>query len=81
MNEAITVRKLIELLQQEEPDALVVLSRDPEGNQYSPLGHMRSGMTYAHERDWFFTGEVYGPDEEVDLPGDTEPAVVLWPMA
>ncbi len=68
----ITVRELIELLQKEDPDRVVVMSKDIEGNGFSPLFDM-SAHAYAEETRW--AGELY--DEVVG--GDGVRALCLWP--
>lgn len=82
----VTVRELIDSLLLEDPDRLVVLSRDSEGNGYSPLSTYHTGA-YAAENSW--SGEVglekltpsdvedgHGPEDVVE---DGEPCLVLVP--
>jgi len=66
------VKDLVKKLQKEDPDLLVVVARDEEGNGFSPL----------HE----FTLEKYVADSkysgEIGDAGDGQKgckAVVLWP--
>ena len=75
-----TVRELIELLQQEDGERIVVLSRDEEGNGFQPLVDVataayRDGDTGIEE----LTEELreQGYSEEDVMKGT--PAVVLWP--
>ena len=83
-----TVQHLKEILDTLDPSMLVVLSKDSEGNRYSPLvGH--EVMNYVPERRW--VGMVYDPEltPELEADGYTEddvyndvdavPAVILWP--
>ena len=42
-----TVKQLIEKLQQEAPDRLVVCQRDAEGNGYSPLENYWTGAFHS----------------------------------
>jgi len=58
-----TVRELIELLQQEDGERVVVMSRDEEGNGFQPLVDVTT-TTYR--------------DRDIDVIDGT-PAVVLWP--
>jgi hypothetical protein len=68
------VRELIAELQNIDPDIIVVLQKDAEGNGYSPL----SGITEA----WYFAestwaGEVYSSpptaeEDQADEGGDVE---------
>lgn len=82
----LTVADLIELLQEEDPDRIVVMSKDGEGNSYSPLSDF-SSASYVAECTW--SGEI-GIEEltdELKAMGYTEedvieggvPALVLWP--
>ncbi len=82
-----TVRELIELLQDEDPDALVVVQKDPDGNGYSPLNDIWEGG-YVAENNW--SGEAYlleltqhdrkaGYTEE-DVREDATKAVFLCPV-
>jgi hypothetical protein len=58
-----TVRELIEVLSACDPDDLVVLQKDAEGNNYSPLeSHWLA--VYAPTTTWF--GEAY-PRELTDV--------------
>lgn len=71
-----TVRELIELLSTLEPERVVILSSDREGNSYSPLD--------AYSEDYYvaettYSGEVYPTLEEADSD-DAVPCVVLAPV-
>jgi len=46
-----TVRELIALLEKEDPERIVIMAKDPEGNGYSPLYGMWSGA-YLAETTW-----------------------------
>lgn len=82
-----TVRELIEDLQKEDPEALVVMARDAEGNGYSPLHSFWIGA-YRAESTW--SGEVglleltetdidagYGEEDVIE---DGEKAIVMSPV-
>lgn len=76
------VKDLINLLRSADPDKIVVLSRDAEGNGYSPLAQCDPDANY---KDWevglaHLTEEdkKAGYTEEDLLNG--EPAVVLYPL-
>lgn len=75
-----TVKELIAALQQCEQNARVVMSKDGEGNSFSPLSEVETGL-YVSETTWM--GEFISPDDdgdkEVDLDAG-EPAVALWPV-
>lgn len=56
-------------------DLEVVLSKDVEGNGYSPL----AGTSIGHyEPDSTYSGEFTDPDDEDYVQGSSN-AVVLWP--
>lgn len=81
-----TVKKLIEKLQMEDPNRLVVCQRDPEGNKFSPLedwwtGAYRARTTWGGEAGLeTLTDEdrLAGCDEE-DVIKDGVPALFLVP--
>lgn len=54
-------------------DLLVVMSKDGEGNGFSPLSDWGQGR-YLPETTW--SGELHDSDDE---DSDGELAVVLWP--
>ena len=83
-----TVKQLIERLQKEDPKRLVVISKDGEGNGFSPLADVSTGA-YRAESTW--AGEIglepvdltpamkrngYGEEDVIE---DGKPALVLWP--
>ena len=81
-----TVKELIVLLQEEDQDRIVVMSKDAEGNYYSPLDDMHA-CAYRAETTWY--GEVgleelteedkeNGYTEEDVIDG--EKAIRLWPV-
>ncbi len=64
------VADLIEQLQGLDPTTIVILSRDAEGNGYSPLSAIVDGY-YLPETEWY--GEIVdAPDE------DTQECIVLY---
>jgi hypothetical protein len=65
-----TVREAIAELQQEDPDRVLVLQKDPEGNGYSPLLEFWTGTFVESEN------EAY-PEAERPRPG--VPALFLAP--
>lgn len=69
-----TVKELIELLQKESPDAIVVLSKDGEGNLFSPLNNVEPSA-YRAVRPWY--GEL--STDPPSVKDSTIAAVVLWP--
>lgn len=80
-----TVKELIELLKLESDDRLVVMSKDGEGNDFSPLADY-STASYVADSTW--SGEI-GLERltpELRKQGYSEddvkhgiPALVLWP--
>jgi len=82
-----TVKKLIKLLQEEDPNRIVILQKDGEGNGYSPLSDFMTG-SYVPDSTW--SGEIYleeltselikqGYGEE-DVRTDGKKALVLCPV-
>ena len=62
-------------------DQPVVMSKDGEGNSYSPLAAL--GLAY-YAPESSYSGELYDPEdtdsEDADwLPDNAERAVFLWP--
>ena len=81
------VKDFIKLLQKEDPDRVVVMSRDAEGNGISPFSDL-STCAYVAETTWY--GEI-GLEElteenkeqgfsEEDVKHDGEKAICLWPV-
>ena len=69
-----TVKELIEKLQQEDPDRLAVMSKDGKGNSFLPLSDI---SVYAY-------GELTDEDREQgyimkNIVVDGQKAIVLWP--
>jgi hypothetical protein len=77
------VKELIEMLQEFNPDSVVIMQRDPEGNGYAPLsGAEDNGAWNKKDREYGYATlteelEEQGYSEEDCIDG--EPAVVLWP--
>ena len=81
------VSELIEQLKAIDPNRIVILSKDVEGNGYSPLDDLWSG---AYRANSTYSGDVgfeslteedrsrgYGDGDVID---DGEPAVILCPV-
>ena len=60
------VSELIEELKKVDPDNEVIMSKDGEGNSYSPLSDLGSGI-YIAENTW--SGECYNPQWSCDDAG------------
>jgi hypothetical protein len=87
-----TVRDLIAILSPMNPDALVVLQKDAEGNGYSPLRDDGAYDDSVYIADSTWSGEVkYAEltdeleeagysEEDCAEPGEGVPCVVLVPI-
>lgn len=81
------VKKLIELLQQQNPNAIVVLQEDREGNGHSPLGSVEPDG-YVAMTKWNGDRKLLALTPELeekgyteyDLHEDAKPAVFLVPL-
>ena len=84
------VKDLIAALATMDPDALVVLQKDSEGNGYSPLTGVDDNCIYVPLSTWhgeiylrkltpFLKEEGFG-EEDVYDGSDGRPAVVLYPV-
>jgi hypothetical protein len=78
------VKQAIELLQSCDPDAVVIMAKDPEGNGYSPLSGVYGGELYFPETTWSGQCVSASDPEEIEearefynITGDGEPAVCL----
>jgi hypothetical protein len=75
------------------PDVVVIVQKDAEGNDYSPLKGADNEAWYAAESTW--SGIVYGQapnfppgvdadeedfEDEDETPADAVPCVVLFPV-
>jgi hypothetical protein len=91
-----TVSDLIALLKELPQEALVVLSRDSEGNDFSPLSESYSKGVYIQDSAWagdfqsppppesLDPHDMYGEEREEWESGtydDQPPAICLWPVA
>lgn len=83
------VRELIEVLQQMDPERVVVLQKDGEGNGYSPCDGVDDNAAYSPDSTW--SGSVRrqklsaadckaGFTKEDLAPKGAQPCVVLWPV-
>jgi hypothetical protein len=77
-----TVKELQEILSSLDPDTVVVLSADSEGNNYSPLSSHSEGV-YQAQTTWmgdFYFNDELGDDDYFQPEGETVNAIVLWPV-
>jgi hypothetical protein len=74
-----TVGEIREWLEEFDDDLLVILSRDSEGNNYSPVSGYSDVVKYWPQSTW--SGDIYEEDDEEEepLPPDVVDAVILWP--
>lgn len=70
-----TVRELIKQLEESDPESIVVLSKDAEGNRFSPL-YKLTPERYVSENSYSGWIEY----EDADSGPDDVHAVVLWPI-
>lgn len=75
-----TVIELIAFLQKQDPNDIVIMSSDSEGNDHSPLASINSDMVYTPiAKDKWWSGEVDRVGEE-DVPGPNVKCIVLRPL-
>jgi len=75
------VKKLREMLEGLDDNLEVVLAKDSEGNDFSPLADVDRGR-YAPTQPWYgeFLADEYIGNGEYAQPGDEAVAAVcLWP--
>lgn len=70
------IKKLIEELSKEDGDLDIIMSRDGEGNGFSPLSSLGDGLYVA---DSTYSGEIYNLDEAEDAGEEAKKVIVLWP--
>ncbi len=80
------VKDLIEILEKVDQNRIVILSKDSEGNTFSPLDFIQSNANYAEEDSCF--GEVGFEELTEELKEfyteedviEGKPALILWPV-
>jgi hypothetical protein len=72
----VTVDELRESIADLPGDLIVVMSKDAEGNGFSPLAEVEPATRYAADSE--YSGECPHPDDWDDHPEAVE-AVCLWP--
>ncbi len=76
------VKELIEILILADPEALVVLSKDGEGNDYSPVCDWDDSFRYEAESS--YNGTLLEKEDveeyEHDRWDEAQKCVVLWPV-
>jgi len=86
MERRMRVKELKELLKSVDDDRIVVMSRDGEGNGFSPLGDLDDESTYLADSTWSGDCGIEKLTPELKKQGFTEEdinggekALVLWP--
>jgi hypothetical protein len=74
----VKVKELMQLLSTLNPEHLVILSKDAEGNCFSPLADHGIGQ-YTPETTWSGEWRHEGDDEDGCSPDETN-CVTLWPV-
>jgi hypothetical protein len=64
------VKELVAMLAKTDPESLVILSKDEEGNGYLPVSNIEEAR---FTRKW-------GNEGEIAYNGSGEKAVVIWPL-
>lgn len=73
-----TIAELIEMLKELDQNALVIMSKDGEGNGYSPMVDEFSTGTYEPETTW--SGDFYSDAEDGEEQDEAgQRCIVLWP--
>ena len=74
-----TVQDLIDLLSAEDPTAEIVISRDPEGNAYAPVGYIGQGYFDSRASEFYTEEDFFNEDYDEEEPHGL-PAVGIWPV-
>ena len=69
------IYELIALLERHDRELEVIMSKDGEGNDFSPLADVNEG-SYRPDTTW--SGEVV--PEYDNEPPESIPCITLWPM-
>jgi len=74
------VKELIEILKSVNPELDVVMSKDAEGNSYSPLSDFSFGV-YEPESTWSGDFDIYIDEDGTACYTEEESnAICLWPV-
>ena len=73
------VKKLKEILADMPDDLLVVLSRDPAGNEFSPLYQCTQGLKYVPASRSWQRGIICQDGDARFNSSSALPSLVLWP--
>ena len=75
------VKQLKEILVDLPDEMEVVLSKDGEGNNFSPLAECEEGL-YDPDSTWsgsFYSLDILGDDDYSQPGNEAKAAIVLWP--
>jgi len=82
----LTVESLIDILRQFNPERVVIIAKDPEGNEYSPLSEVTTAA-YVPETSWYgvigleeLTEDFEGLGYTVEDVVDGIPCIILDPI-
>lgn len=75
----LTVKDVKNLLAAMPDDALVVLSKDEAGNDFSPACSYSTGTYVLGEKPWQ-QGMLYDEGDPVPRTSRAKKAIALWPM-
>lgn len=75
---AMTVRDLRLVLNQYDDTLEVVMSKDGEGNGFSPLADMGAGL-YEPDSTWSGEFNTHNPEGTRRIPKKRQNALCLWP--
>lgn len=74
------VNELMKVLENLDPDTLVILSSDPEGNEYSELEHIELNMRFDGDEIGIaqLTPDLFDQGFSEDDVIEGQPAIVLY---
>lgn len=76
------VKELIEELKELDPEMVVVLSEDAEGNRYNEARTVGVGLFNESEKEFYDEETLeddYDEDEVNEIRGDSAKCICLWP--
>jgi hypothetical protein len=73
------VKEFIKLLEKVDLEQEVIMSKDAEGNGFSPFCELGFGY-YVPDNE--YSGELYDEEDEAsgDKPHNAQKSVILWPL-
>ena len=78
------LKRLLEIVEGKDPESLVVVSSDPEGNRFREAGGVTTKMVYDPTHEEIGISELTEEAIEAeytqdDVMPDGKPAVIIWP--